>query len=121
VIDIRGSWVGAAGYRAEGSARACYRGCVQKLVDLWYKIPRNREWWFDQFAKVISGCSTGCFTVLGFYAFSVFMCMMAAFPFAKNFAEALTMGLAWGSTLGMLVVSVFGSALLAVIAWMRGV
>lgn len=94
---------------------------MQKLVELWYKIPRDREWWLDQLAKVISGCSTGCFTIVFFYSVSVVISIALCLFVAKNAAEALTMGLAWGSTLGMLVVSVFGSAFLAVVSWWRGV
>lgn len=94
---------------------------MQKLVDLWYKIPRDREWWLDQFAKVLTGCSTGCGTIVGCYTVSVVLSVVVCWIVeAKNFTEALTMGLAWGSTLGMLVITVFGSALLSVIAWVRG-
>ena len=94
---------------------------MQKIIDLWNKIPRDKEWWLDQFAAVMTGCFTGCSTILVCYLVSVLTSITVCFvAVAKNFTEALTMGLAWGSTLGMLVVMVFGSAILSVIAWLRG-
>lgn len=93
---------------------------MQKIIDLWNKIPRDKEWWLDQFAAVMTGCFTGCGVILTCYLVSVFVSVVACLFVAKNFNEALSMGFAWGSSLGMLVVMVFGSALLSVIAWMRG-
>ncbi|MCB9674935.1 MAG: hypothetical protein H6737_07455 [Alphaproteobacteria bacterium] len=93
---------------------------MQKIIDLWNKIPRDKEWWLDQFAAIMTGCFTGCATITVCYLLSVAVSVAACFVVAKNFNEALTMGLAWGSTLGMLVVMVFGSAVLSVISWLRG-
>ncbi|MEZ4317917.1 MAG: hypothetical protein R3F61_10455 [Myxococcota bacterium] len=93
---------------------------MQKIIDLWNKIPRDKEWWLDQFAAIMTGCFTGCFTILICYLLSVAVSIVACLFVAKNFNEAFTMGMAWGSTLGMLVVMVFGSAVLSIIARIRG-
>jgi hypothetical protein len=93
---------------------------VQKLIELWNAIPRDKEWWLDQLAMVMNGCAIGCGTIFVCYAVSVVVSICVSFVFAANSTEALTMGFAWGSTLGLLVTMVLGSALLSVIAWLRG-
>ena len=93
---------------------------MQKLIELWNAIPREKEWWLDQLAMMMNGCAIGCGTIFVCYALSLAVSISASFGFAKNTMEALTMGFAWGSTLGLLVTLVLGSALLSVIAWLRG-
>lgn len=94
---------------------------MQKLVDWWKSVPKTREWWLDRFAEVSTGCFFGCGTILICYLASVFVCFFLAFVLvAENLSEATSMGFAWGSSLGLLVMLVLGSAFLSAVAWWRG-
>lgn len=93
---------------------------MQKIFDWVAKIPRKKEWWLEKLVQAVTGCGTGCLTIFACYVASVTVCVVLSLRVAQNFNEALTMGLAWGSTLGLLTLMVFGSAALSVIAWFRG-
>lgn len=86
---------------------------MEKLVELWYKIPREREWWIDQISALLSGCATGCFTLTVLYVLTVVGAIGVSFVTAKDAAEAFTLGLAWGTSLFFLTGSIFGSGFLA--------
>lgn len=94
---------------------------IEKLVEYWYAIPREKEWWFDQIAKVLSGCSTGCFVFFVFWLLSTVasITVVALFVNTRNFNEVLTMGLAWGCPLGLGSAIVGGSLTLSLISRAR--
>ena len=93
---------------------------MQKLFELWNKIPREKEWWLDQVAKFFTGCATGCFTFILCYVVAIVGSIGASIMVADNFNEALWMGLAWGVVTGTLTLFVGGSGGLAVYSWLRG-
>lgn len=93
---------------------------VEKLFDLWYAIPREREWWIDKISALLSGCSTGCFTLFMLYLLTVAVAVAVSWMSAKNTTEAFTMGAAWGTGLWLMVGPVGGSAVLAIVSRLRG-
>lgn len=93
---------------------------IEKLLELWYAIPREKEWWFDQIAKVISGCFTGCSVFFLFWLLSTMLTTSITVSFfARNFNEGLSMGLAWGCPLGLASAFVGGSLVLSLISRAR--
>lgn len=92
---------------------------MERLLELWYKIPREREWWIDRISAILSGCTTGCFTLVMMYVLTVAVACAVAFAVSKDGAEALVLGLAWGTSLWFVTGTVGGSAVLALYSRLR--
>ena len=93
---------------------------IDRILEFWYAIPREKEWWFEQIGRILSGCSTGCFTFLAFWFFStVLTTVICQAFFARNFNEGMSMGLAWGCPLGLTSALVGGSLVLSLISRYR--
>lgn len=93
---------------------------MERLLDLWYAIPRDREWWLDQFSALLTGCTTGCFTLVSLYVLTTGLTTLIAFLVTQRAGESFTMGLAWGTGLWMMVATVLGPGLLALYTRLRG-
>ena len=93
---------------------------MERLVELWYKIPRDREWWVDKISALLSGCSTGCFVLATMYGLTLAVSIGLCFLVARNAAEAMSMGFAWGTSLSIVTGSIGGSAVLALVSRVRG-
>ena len=93
---------------------------IEKAVEFWYAIPREKEWWFDQIAKVLSGCFTGCSVLFLFWFLSTLLTTSITLGFfGKNFNEGISMGLAWGCPVGLTTAIVGGSLTLSLISRAR--
>ncbi len=94
---------------------------MERLVELWYKIPREKEWWIDRISELLTGCSTGCFVLVLTYVLTVAAAVLVSlFVVPNNPGEAFFMGLAWGSSLSIVTGAVGGSAILALWSAFRG-
>jgi hypothetical protein len=93
---------------------------VEKLVELWYKIPREKEWWIDKISALLSGCTTGCLTLVLMYVLTVVVSIAGCAVVAHDMSDAVVMGLAWGTSLWLASGLVGGSAFLTVYTRLRG-
>ena len=79
----------------------------------------KKNWTFQNVLEVIIGFAlniAGAFAALfALWVFSVLMCTGGMFTIASNTNDALMMGIAWGSTLGLLL-SLVGASGLALLA-----